>query len=272
LFSDERVEIVAEDGRNYLQSTSEKFDVIVADLFFPWRRGAGFLWTREHFQGVRSRLQDGGLFAQWLPLYQLSKEEFLIIVSTMLEVFPQVTLWRGDFFTTTPIVALVGENELRPLDPKRVVRNAERLGRGRTTRDSGMLQGLPFFFYAGNLTANREFLGNHEINVDNRPLIEFLTPVTHREEKIGEEAWFTSDSLIDFFNQLATQLPPQKDPYLGELSSEHLEYVTAGSSYYRAAAYKRAGKEREAELATREFLARVPAQIPVESEAPEVRK
>jgi spermidine synthase len=271
LFDDERVEFVAEDGRNYLQATSERFDVIVADLFFPWRRGAGFLWTREHFQGVRSRLHDGGLFAQWLPLYQLSKDEFSIIASTMLEVFPQVTLWRGDFFTTTPIVALVGEKERHPLDPGRVVEHAERLGRGRTIPDSGMVQGLPLFFYAGNLTANRDLLGNHGINTDNRPLIEYLTPVTQREEKVGEESWFTSDALIEFFNELAAQLPPGEDPYLRDLSPEHLEYVAAGASFYRAAAYRSAGQEREAELSTREFLAKVPAQIPVESGAPEVQ-
>ena len=271
LFDDERVEIVAEDGRNYLQSTSEKFDVIVADLFFPWRRGAGFLWTREHFQGVRSRLNEDGLFAQWLPLYQLSKDEFFIIVKTMLDVFPQVTLWRGDFFTTTPIVALVGQKEPRSLDPERVLENAERLGRGRTIQDPRMLEGLPFYFYAGNLTAHRDLFGNHAINTDNRPLIEYLTPVTQREEKIGGEVWFTSDLLVDFFNQLASDLPPREDPYLKNLSAEHLEYVTAGSSYYRAAAYRRAGQEREAELAARDFLARVPAQIPAESGAPAVQ-
>ena len=271
LFDDERVETVAEDGRNYLQSTSEKFDVIVADLFFPWRRGAGFLWTREHFQSVRSRLNDDGLFAQWLPLYQLSKDEFFIITRTMLEVFPQVTLWRGDFFTTTPIVALVGQNGQGSLDPEQVLENVERLGRGRTIPDPRMLEGLPFYFYAGNLTTQRDLFGNHEINTDNRPLIEYLTPVTQREEKIGGEVWFTSDLLVDFFNQLASQLPPSEDPYLRKLSSEHLEYVTAGSSYYRAAAYRRAGKKREAELAAREFLARVPAQIPAESGAPAVQ-
>ncbi|MEE8349396.1 MAG: fused MFS/spermidine synthase [Acidobacteriota bacterium] len=271
LFDDKRVEMIAEDGRNFLLATPEKFDVIVADLFFPWRRGAGSLWTREHFQNVRAHLNPGGIFAQWLPLYQLSRTEFRIIAGTMAEVFPQVTLWRGDFFTTTPIVALLGGNEPGPLDPEKVVGNTERLGSGRTIPDPRMLQGYPFFFYAGNLTANLDLLGNEGINTDNHPLIEYLTPVTQREEKIGEEAWLTSDGLIDFFNQLARQLPPGEDPYLRDLSPEYLEYVEAGASFYRAAAYRSAGQEREAEIAARDFLARVPAQIAVESRAPEVQ-
>ena len=33
--------MVAEDGRNYLLGTSERFDVIVADLFMPWKAGVG---------------------------------------------------------------------------------------------------------------------------------------------------------------------------------------------------------------------------------------
>ncbi len=264
LFEDERVEIIAEDGRNYLQGTREKYDVIVADLFFPWRRGVGFLYTREHFQSVQSHLNEGGLFAQWLPLYQLSQDEFFIIARTMLEVFDQVTLWRGDFLTTTPIAALIGQNERRPLDGKRVLENVRQLSQTKIGANRQMLGGLPFFFYAGNLSENREALEDYGVNTDNRPLIEYLSPRTHREEKIGEKIWFTSNSLIDFYTQLGGQLPPQTDPYLSDLSEEHLEYVFAGLSFFKAAAYRRVGRSLEAERFTRDFLARVPAQIPVE--------
>jgi spermidine synthase len=252
LFDDERVDVVAEDGRNYLQGTREKYDVIVADLFFPWRRGVGFLYTQEHFQSVRSHLKEGGLFAQWLPLYQLSQDEFFIIARTMLEVFDQVTLWRGDFLTSRPIAALMGHNERRPLDPKRVLENV-----GHSS--------LPLFFYAGNLSENPEMLGNDGVNTDNRPLIEYLSPRTHREEITGEKIWFTSVSLIDFYNQLGAQLSPKEDPYLSDLPEEHLQDIRAGLSFFKAAAYRRAGRSREAERFTRDFLARVPVQIPVES-------
>ena len=44
---------------------------VVADLFHPGRDGAGALYTREHFAAVRELLTEGGLFCQWLPLYQL---------------------------------------------------------------------------------------------------------------------------------------------------------------------------------------------------------
>ena len=73
---DPRARLVVEDGRNHLRATAERFDVIVADLFSPWRPGVASLYTREHFEAVRGRLAEGGVFCQWLPGYQHSAETF----------------------------------------------------------------------------------------------------------------------------------------------------------------------------------------------------
>ena len=54
LFSDPRVQVVIEDGRNLLFASSERYDVIVADLFLPWAAGARGIYSREHFETVRS--------------------------------------------------------------------------------------------------------------------------------------------------------------------------------------------------------------------------
>ena len=50
LFTDPRVEIVVGDGRNQLLGSAELYDVIIADLFIPWRADVGNLYTREHFE------------------------------------------------------------------------------------------------------------------------------------------------------------------------------------------------------------------------------
>ena len=106
VYDDARVRVVLDDARNFLATTRERFDVVIADLFVPWRSGAGALYTREHFEAVRSRLQEGGLFCQWLALYQLSREEFDIVMATFLDVFPRSALFRGDFYGRFPIVGL----------------------------------------------------------------------------------------------------------------------------------------------------------------------
>ena len=93
LFDDSRVRIIEEDGRHHLSATDETYDVIVGDLFVPWKAGNGGLYTLEHFRNVSERLADGGLFAQWIPLYQISERELGIIARTFTEVFPDAMMW-----------------------------------------------------------------------------------------------------------------------------------------------------------------------------------
>src|SRR6185503_12446297 len=99
---DRRVDCVVEDGRNFLRGTGRKFDVIVGDLFVPWRRGEAGMFSFDQFVSARRALAPGGLFCQWLPMFQMSEEEFNIVAATFLDVFPQTTLWRGDLAPDLP--------------------------------------------------------------------------------------------------------------------------------------------------------------------------
>src|SRR4030095_16715911 len=88
VYRDPRTRVVLDDARNFLRLTGERFDAVVADLFVPWQAGAGSLYTREHFAAVRDHLAPGGLFCQWLPLYQLGEAAFTAIPPTFLDVLP----------------------------------------------------------------------------------------------------------------------------------------------------------------------------------------
>ena len=110
-----RSTVLTDDGRHYLMATREKFDVIDADLFVPYRSGSGSLYTREHFESVKDRLNRDGIFVQWLPAYQVTEFEFHVIGRTMLEVFDQVSLWRCDFAPFDEVVAFVGHKGGVPL-------------------------------------------------------------------------------------------------------------------------------------------------------------
>ena len=61
--------------------------MIVADLFHPSRDGAGYLYTVEHFQAVKQRLAPGGVFCQWLPIYQLDMKVLKTIMRSFLDSF-----------------------------------------------------------------------------------------------------------------------------------------------------------------------------------------
>ena len=58
--NDERVEILHQDGRKYLEETSEKFDVIILDLTDPTGPSAK-LFTKEFYEIVKSKLEEKGI-------------------------------------------------------------------------------------------------------------------------------------------------------------------------------------------------------------------
>jgi len=236
LFGDPRVRLLGEDGRTFLRATDERFDVIVSDLFVPWKAGVGGLYTREHFQAVRDHLKPGGVFAQWLPLFQLSREEFDIIAHTLNSVFPQVTLWRGDLNVPTPIVALIARSARTPFDPEavklRLSRTPDPLVLIQYDETPDRLLDSFLLGYCGNVGAERARFAGAPVNTDDRPRIEYLAPVTQRRALSGAGGWLVREPLLELFDQLR-ELPPDRDPYLVRLTDEERTYPQVAYLIYK---------------------------------------
>jgi spermidine synthase len=88
-----QLRVVFNDGRNFLRTTREAFDVITADPIHPWSGGAAYLYTDEYWQVVASRLAPGGVVCQWLPIYELSVDDLKSVVATFAGRFRYVALW-----------------------------------------------------------------------------------------------------------------------------------------------------------------------------------
>jgi len=116
VFNDPRVHVIEDDARWVVAQQTAAYDVVIGDLFMPWETGAGRLFTREHFENVRRSLKPGGLYCQWLPMFQLTRPQYESILRTFLEVFPDTFIVRGDFYATQPILGLVGGRTLNDLD------------------------------------------------------------------------------------------------------------------------------------------------------------
>jgi len=116
VLDDPRVTVQVEDARWIAGARPGAYDVVAGDLFLPWRTGEGRLFSLEHFRAVRRTLKPGGLFCQWLPLFQLTEGQFQMILATFTEVFPGTLLLRGDFYTGLPIIGLAGNVRLETID------------------------------------------------------------------------------------------------------------------------------------------------------------
>ncbi len=116
LFTDSRSRVVVEDGRTYIASSPGRFDLVAGDLFLPWGPGEARLYSREHFEAVRASLKPGGIFCQWLPLYQLTPDDLRIILRTFQDVFPDTHLFLNGFRPGSSALALVGFKDGATLD------------------------------------------------------------------------------------------------------------------------------------------------------------
>ncbi|MEM7483222.1 MAG: fused MFS/spermidine synthase [Acidobacteriota bacterium] len=264
LFTDPRARVLVRDGRNELRGRQARYDAIIADLFIPWRAGVGHLYSRDHYATARTRLAAGGVYVQWIPLYQVTNTEFWTIVRTFMEVFPQVHVWRGDFHADKPILALVGSVEAAPLEPAVIVKNGRHL-RGDSSLDPTVFLAVTLPFYAGNLGESREIVPDGPIHTDNRPVIDYQAPISHRNARAGRVEWFTGLELVEFLDRLHAATPPEADPYLGRLDSAARGFVSAGLSYHTGAILHRLGRRDEAERHYRDSIARMPIRVEFET-------
>jgi len=90
-FTDQKA--IINDGRNWLQRSDEKFDIIITQPDHPYS-GSWQLFTLEYFQLVSDHLTENGISAQWIPASNMKLEDFYITYNTMHEVFPYVYIYN----------------------------------------------------------------------------------------------------------------------------------------------------------------------------------
>ncbi|MFV2008099.1 MAG: spermidine synthase, partial [Longimicrobiales bacterium] len=246
LFTDPRVEVVADDARNYLLSSTETFDVIVGDLFTPWHAGTGSLYTVEHFRLVSERLAEGGVFAQWLPLYQLTPEGFETIAATFASVFPQVTVWRADFSDSRASIALVGQELGARLDQETLLRNSRSVTGAADGAPDSPDEHMATLFYVGNLTAAPGRFSGVALNTDDRRILELRAPVLSQEANAGRETFVVGRELERLFTTIHAAVPLENDPYLSSLPRNEVRYADAGLMYFRYLRLAASGRRAEA--------------------------
>ncbi|TPV96897.1 MAG: hypothetical protein B7733_02425 [Myxococcales bacterium FL481] len=177
ILHDPRTTVLVGDGRHVLSRLPRRFDVIVSDLFVPWESQTGYLYTVEHFEAMRGRLNEDGLFCVWLAGWQVGPEEFETIANSMRAVFDLVGVFVSSRNARRPLLALVGTTRPRHLSRTRIedglrARRPPAMGRDRVLRRAEDLANT----YLGDWPWRPE----GPFNTDERPRIEFFSPRTHR--------------------------------------------------------------------------------------------
>jgi len=181
VLKDPKLNLVIEDGRNYLLSHQKKFDVIISEPSNPWMSGVASLFSQESFTLMKDRLDAGGIACQWFQIYSMRPEDIRMVVRTFHSVFPEVHIFQ----TSPGDILLLGSKDPLSIDPERIVALFdENPHMGERLQEIQLPNPLVFLEWAHRL--DREgvsvFLGEGQmIHTDDRPFLELSAPRTLHE-------------------------------------------------------------------------------------------
>jgi spermidine synthase len=92
---DPRVDVHVEDGRFFLLTTDERYDLITAEPPPLMMAGVVNLYTQEYFELLHERLNDGGYVTYWLPVRLMAVSDTRAVVKAFCNVFEDCSLWRA---------------------------------------------------------------------------------------------------------------------------------------------------------------------------------
>jgi spermidine synthase len=181
-----QVEVVYDDGRHFLRTTREKFDVITSDPIDPWVKGCAALNTVEYYQMCRDHLNPGGSVSLWVPLYQSNLETTKSLIATFFQVFPYGIVWSNErdgmgydavlFGQVEPTVINVDEfqERLNRPDHQLVKQSLRDVGFGEQF-DWEVEEGLDLLAtYAGQAPMLQEWSRGAQINTDRNLRLQYL--------------------------------------------------------------------------------------------------
>ncbi|HWE84052.1 MAG TPA: fused MFS/spermidine synthase [Terracidiphilus sp.] len=136
--------IVADDGRRYLERSSQKYDAIIIDPPPPIQAaGSSLLYSEEFYAVVRDHLQPGGILQQWFPdsrnvddkaaaasVARALKDSFPYI-----RVFTSVEGWGTEYLASNRPIPVRSASELVALMPPAAVTDMMEWGPAKTPVD-----------------------------------------------------------------------------------------------------------------------------------------
>ena len=96
VLADPNGHVIVADGRNHLELTDHRYDIIVTDPPPPIESaGVSVISSEQYYAAGRARLNPGGIMMQWLPWSSQRLDEFLAQIRSFRAVYPQVLIAFG---------------------------------------------------------------------------------------------------------------------------------------------------------------------------------
>ena len=87
VFEDPRSRIVIDDAKAWFSHRRDRYDLILSEPSNPWVSGTASLFTREFYRRVQDYMSPGGVFAQWIQLYELTDDAVSTVLAALHHTF-----------------------------------------------------------------------------------------------------------------------------------------------------------------------------------------
>ncbi|MBN1410194.1 MAG: fused MFS/spermidine synthase [Spirochaetales bacterium] len=169
-----KINFIVNDGRNFILTTDKKYDIISADATHPTSSDSWILYTREFYDLCKSRLTEGGIMCQWIPLHGMLERDYMILIDTFRAVFPHISLYYSGGYKTLGHSILLGSKKDLKIDFQHAESLFEDEG---ITRDLGRVNiYTPYDLFACFITDEgslEKLTDNSLLNTDDLPRIIF---------------------------------------------------------------------------------------------------
>jgi len=130
-YADLRSHVVIDDAKTYFSTQREKYDVIVSEPSNPWVSGVAGLFSDEFYRLVLRHLADGGVFGQWLQLYEIDLPLVVSVLKALEANFSDYVVYastRFDLLIMARNGGAIGALDLRSLTIPEVAESLARIG------------------------------------------------------------------------------------------------------------------------------------------------
>ena len=173
-----RVEMVHDDGRHFIRTTREKFDVITSDPIDPWVKGCAALNTVQYYQMCKEHLNPGGVMSLWIPFYESNSDTIKSVLATFFKVFPNGIVWSNDENGSGYDAVLFGQVEPTVIDVDQWQERLDRpeyAGVKQSLEDVGFHDAVDLLAtYAARAADLGDWMSTAQINTDRNLRLQYL--------------------------------------------------------------------------------------------------
>ncbi len=232
-----KLNVVFNDGRNYLLLIPKKYSLIISDATNPLTFDSWTLYTREFYELCKQKLKPGGVFCQWVPI-PLPNDAIKVILKTFKSVYPHASFW---VIYGSSQCLMLGTPERLQIDVQELSKRLPRILQtsGLTEYDVTTIDKFLSFFLLGEDELEKYLQGFDKINTDDLPNAQFHRGVINQEGiQTSLEMLKYQDTILPYLTNLGEDksrleaslknyLPLSRLLTMGYLNDSNYEYRKA---------------------------------------------